>query len=216
MRYVFTIIVLISALHVNAQSIQFSTENVLSWEPKSFLGDTLYTAEYDEFLQKEVIRAQSDASASGLFFEQKIDLDKTPWLSWTWRIDTFPTANDEKTKEGDDFAARIYIVVKDGWTPLSTKAVSYVWAKNVPENSQWPNPHVGKRAMMLAVQTGHENSGWVTETRNLKEDLKRLFGKEFTKIDAIAIMADSDNSKSSTLSFVANIQLVENEHDVKP
>jgi len=213
MRLLLTALILFNLQQAQADNILFSPENILEWNAKSFVGQTYYTIVYDELLQKNVIRAESNSSASGLFYEKKIDLEKTPWLSWSWRAEKFPTVEGEKSKVGDDFVARIYIVIKDGWTPLSTKAVSYVWAKNATLDSEWPNPFTGKRAMMLVTQTGEKNTGWVTEKRNLKEDLKRLFGKEFKKIDAIAIMADSDNSESSTVGFISDVKLLANSNE---
>lgn len=208
MRVLLLITLLVSFNFAKAESITFSPESILEWNKKSFLNQTTYSSVYDSLLQKNVIRAESNGSASGLFYEKKIDLEKTPWLSWSWRTEKFPNVENEKNKLGDDFVARIYIVIKDGWTPLSTKAVSYVWAKDAALDSDWPNPFVGKNAMMLVVQSGEKDKGWMTEKRNLKDDLKRLFGKEFKKIDAIAIMADSDNSESSTISFISDVKLL--------
>ena len=117
--------------------------------------------------------------------------------------------DNEKDKAGDDFAARIYVVVNDGWTFLSTKAINYVWSQTSSKNEIWPNPFTGERTMMIAVQfRGHEN-GWVSEKRNLKTDLKKLFGNEFRYISAIAIMTDTDNSKSTATSYYSGIRLTE-------
>jgi hypothetical protein len=183
----------------------YSAETVLGWTHKSFLGNTDYSLVFDETLQQDVILAQSQQAASGLFFEEKIDLNKTPWLSWSWRIKDFPKISDERSKSGDDFAARLYVLVKDGWGFWNTKAISYVWSEKTAAEQTWPNPFTGKKAMMLVARSGPVDAGWVTEKRNIKDDLKKLFGKEFRYISAIAIMTDTDNSKSTASSFYANI-----------
>ena len=185
----------------------FSPEQIIQWKSKSFVGDTVYSVEFDKQLNQSIIRAESDNTASGLFYEERINLDKTPYLSWSWRVEKFPALDNEKTKSGDDYAARIYIVIKDGWTPLGTKAVNYVWSQQSPLEASWPNPFAGDKAMMLAVQQGSSDSGWVMEKRNLKEDLKRLFGKDFQYIDGIAIMTDTDNSGSSAISYYSGLTL---------
>ena len=188
---------------------EFSPEQIVQWESKSFVGDTAYSVEFDKPLNQPVIRAESNKTASGLFYEKRIDLNKTPYLSWSWRVEKFPTLDNEKTKNGDDYAARIYVVVKDGWTILGTKAVNYVWSQQSATETAWPNPFAGDKAMMLAVQTGDNEGKWTTEKRNIKEDLKRLFGKEFRYIDGIAIMTDTDNSMSSAVSYYSGLKLTE-------
>ncbi|BBB29932.1 DUF3047 domain-containing protein [Neptunomonas japonica] len=194
---------------VYAADISYPATDIIGWKHKSFSGDTDYSIVYDEKIQQKVILAKSSQTASGLFYEKKIDLNKTPFLNWSWRVEKFPSVADEKVKAGDDFAARIYIVVQDGWTFLSTKAISYVWSKQSHTNDVWPNPFTNGSAMMLAVRGSDDGNGWVTEKRNIKEDLQKLFGKEIRYIDAIAIMTDTDNSKSSATSYYSNIRLTE-------
>lgn len=190
-------------------NIEYSVGEIIQWKTKSFVGNTRYLADFDEQLSQPVIRAESRQSASGLFYEGRIDLDKTPYLSWHWKVEKFPFIKDEKVKAGDDYAARIYIIVRDGWTILGTKAVNYVWSQQSPAGTAWPNPFAGKKAMMLSVQQGMSANGWVMEKRNLKEDLSRLFGKEFRYVDGIAIMTDSDNSLSSAISHYSGLRLTE-------
>ena len=187
----------------------FSPEQIIQWKSKSFAGNTRYSVEFDRQLNQSVIRAESDKAASGLFYEERIDLDKTPYLNWYWKVEKFPALDNEKTKSGDDYAARIYIVIKDGWTPLGTKAVNYVWSQQSPLETAWPNPFAGDKAMMVAVQTGSSEDNWVAEKRNLKDDLKKLFGKNFRYIDGIAIMTDTDNSMSSAVSYYSGLKLTE-------
>ena len=195
---------LLLVLSASVPALEFSTAVMLGWEPKSFAGDTEYRPVLDPLLQQQVVRASSQAAASGLFYEQRIDLDATPWLSWRWRVERFPHVADERTKAGDDFAVRVYVVVRDGWTRLSSKAISYVWAQEASVGQRWANPFAGDKAMMLALRNRQDGDGWVSEKRNIKADLRRLFGKDFRYIEAVAIMTDADNSKSSAIGYYAN------------
>ncbi len=197
---------LLLLLAANARAdMRFSPEAMLAWEQKSFAGQTDYSLVFDPQLQRQVLKAASKGAASGLFYEQKIDLNRTPWLSWRWRVEQFPTVENEQAKAGDDFAVRVYIVVRDGWTFLSTRAVSYVWSQQAMVSQSWPNPFTGDKAMMLALRNGQGDGGWVTEKRNLKVDLRRLFGKDFRYIDAVAIMTDADNSNSRAVGYYADL-----------
>ncbi|MFP2768884.1 DUF3047 domain-containing protein [Oceanisphaera sp. KMM 10153] len=193
------------AWFASAQTMEFSPADMLGWEPKSFAGDTEYRLVFDRQLQQQVVRASSRAAASALFYEQRIDLDATPWLSWRWRVERFPTVTDERVKAGDDFAVRVYVVVRDGWTRLSSKAISYVWAQQAGVGQSWANPFAGDKAMMLALRNRQDGGGWVSEKRNLKADLRRLFGKDFRYIEAVAIMTDADNGKGTAIGYYADI-----------
>jgi glycine cleavage system aminomethyltransferase T len=102
---------------------------------------------------------------------------------------------NEQSKIGDDYAARIYVVVKGGLAFWQTRAINYVWAGNTKKDSVWPNAFAGDHAMMLALR-GPEAplNVWQTEKRDIRADFKRLLGQNIQSIDAVAIMTDTDNS----------------------
>lgn len=206
MRYsIFMIFMACLLWPVPVVALEFSPADMLGWEHKRFAGETEYRLVFDPQLQQQVIRASSRASASGLFYEQRIDLDATPWLSWRWRVEQFPTVTSERAKSGDDFAVRVYVVVRDGWTRLSSKAISYVWAQQAEVGQSWENPFAGDKAMMLTLRNRQHGDGWISEKRNIKADLRRLFGKDFRYIDAVAIMSDADNSNSSAIGYYTGL-----------
>ena len=183
--------------------IRFTPMLMMQWPTKEFEGFTDYQLAKDA--DSPAIKAVSRGAASGLFYETEIDLNKTPYLSWRWKVTRLPDLDNERIKIGDDFAARVYVVVNDGWTFLSTKAISYVWSAQSPAGEEWPNPFAGGSAMMVSVRHQPAGDGWYTEKRNLKSDLKRLFGKEITTIKAIAIMTDTDNSGSQAEAFYGDL-----------
>lgn len=185
--------------------VVFDVADMLDWKNKRFDGETLYSLQSPDTM----IKAVSRDSASGLFFKSEIDLQKTPVINWSWKVAKFPTVVDEKIKAGDDFAARIYIVVQDGWTFLSSRAISYVWSQQTVVDEVWPNPYTGKRAMMISVESSTTTGVVKTQKRNVREDLKRLFGKDFKKIHAVAIMTDSDSSASSAEAYYSGISFTD-------
>ncbi len=181
----------------------FSQGQLTQWEEKSFAGHTQYAlVERD---RRRVLKAHSDKAASGLFKKVEIDLTKTPYLNWSWRIDNLIEGNNEHEKAGDDYPARLYIVISGGLLFWNTRALNYVWSSHQPVESHWPNAFTDN-AQMVAVRSGSGELGkWLTEKRNVREDLKRLFGEEITRIDAIAIMSDSDNTGQSTRAYFGDI-----------
>jgi Protein of unknown function (DUF3047) len=182
----------------------FSTGSLVGWKTKEFKGQTHY--QINKLEGSQVLKAESNAAASGLFREQRIDLQKTPIMNWRWRIENRLGKIDEQTKLGDDFAARVYVVVSGGLIFWNTKAINYVWASTSPKDKTWPNPFAGDHAMMVAVRTSSDNTGtWYTEKRNIRDDFKKLMGEDVPYIDAVAIMTDTDNAKGKATAYYGDI-----------
>ncbi len=181
----------------------FSQGDLSGWEEESFVGHTDYQLLSEA--NRTVLQAKTNASASGLFREIDIDLNKTPYLNWSWKVDNIYQGNDERSKQGDDYPARVYVVVSGGLFFWKTRAINYVWSSNQSVGSRWDNAYTGN-AKMIAVQSGGDKIGqWVMEKRNLRQDFKRLFGKEIDRIDAVAIMSDSDNTKQRASAWYGDI-----------
>ncbi|MFZ2451638.1 MAG: DUF3047 domain-containing protein [Methylovulum miyakonense] len=172
---------------------EFSRNSLEGWEAKRFKGETQYRLQTIDGVA--VLIADSRAAGSGLFKEHAVDLQQTPFLNWSWRIGKRLVGLNEQSKAGDDYAARVYVVVKGGLAFWQTKAINYVWAGNSKKDSVWPNAFAGDHAMMLALR-GPEAAlnVWQHEKRNIRADFKQLFGEDIMAIDAVAIMTDTDNS----------------------
>ena len=173
------------------------------WKTEKFSGETSYKVVTLDNLQ--AVEASADQSASGLVRKIKIDLTKTPYMNWSWKVDNVLKDVNETQKSGDDYAARVYVVISGGLFFWRTRAISYAWASQQPKNSHWPNAFTD-RAVMVAVESGPELSGqWVNEKRNILEDIQKFLGIDKTSIDAVAIMTDTDNSKQSATAYYGNI-----------
>lgn len=161
------------------------------WESKSFKGETRYFPAVAEGIP--CLRAESSASASGLFHKVEYDAATEPILSWSWQVDNIIAKGNARSKGGDDYPARIYVVFPSllFW---KTKALNYVWATNLPEGAGIPNSFTSN-AMMVAVESGPAHVGqWRNYRRNIYQDFRKYFGTEPPPVGAIAIMTDSDNT----------------------
>lgn len=182
----------------------WSKDGMSGWEEKSFQGHTQYRLMKED--NHTWLNAQSQAAASGLFKEIAIDLRNTPWLTWRWRVDEPLRGLPERERAGDDFAARIYVVISGGWFFWQTKALSYVWSGTEESGAAWPNAFTGENAHMVVVKGPlAEVHTWHTESRNVRDDLKRLFGEDINHIDAVAIMTDTDNSGQTASAGFAEV-----------
>jgi hypothetical protein len=186
----------------------FSFDHLKQWEKKSFAGTTHY--QVVTLNNQSVLKAESQASASGLIKQEKIDLLKTPFLNWRWRVDKVLVKNNEQRKSGDDYSARVYVVLDGGWTFWNTKAINYVWSSNTAKGQRWPNAFVGNNAMMLALRSLEDKTViWYQEKRNIIKDFKALHGIDIRYIDAVALMTDTDNAGGHAISYYSDIYFSE-------
>ena len=151
------------------------------------------------------LRAEANNSASGLGKEIEINLDKTPFLNITWKIEKDLKGIVENSKKGHDYAARVFVVKKTGATPLSNRAMNYVFSSNKDIDSYHPSPFT-KKSIDYALSTTKENfNEWVTVKVNVKEHFKKFHDLDLDKINGVVIMSDTDNSKLSSLAYYQNI-----------
>lgn len=182
---------------------RFSDKDLSAWKEQVFNEPTRY--ELVEEGQSGVLRAASRQSASALYQRLTVDLDKTPYLNWRWKVEKTLGELDEQMKVGDDFAARIYVVVSPMPFRLKPRSLNYVWAGNTPIGGHWQSPY-SQDIVLMALQSGNERAGqWMYEKRNVREDLKRYFGEDIRYVEGIAIMTDTDNSQSAVTAYYGDI-----------
>ena len=182
---------------------QFTSNDLEGWKNKSFKGETKYSLIQEN--HKFFLQANSMQSASALYKKVKVDIHKTPYLNWSWRVDLPLPPLDEMKKSGDDYAARIYVVFKIGLTPFSTRALNYVWSSNESNDEYWQNAYSEKVVMIPLRSKEDALRIWQNEKVNVKEDLLKHFGKLPKYIDKVAIMTDSDNSNHTAIASYGDI-----------
>lgn len=172
----------------------FTQGELAEWKERSFKGHTNY-----QLIGKAApltLRATCQNTASALYRKMSVDLTKTPVLRWSWRVDGVHAGLNETTKAGDDYTARVYVIyAPNSLFPWKTKAINYVWSNNQPVGTSWPNAFTD-HAVMIALRSGApaHPAQWLHETRNVREDFKKLFGIDITNIDGVSVMTDCDNA----------------------
>ena len=151
------------------------------------------------------LKAVADNAASGLGKEVKIDLNKTPFINITWKIEKDLSGILENTKKGHDFAARVFVIKKTGATPLSNRAINYVFSSNSDVGFNSPSPYTKKSIDNVLATTKENFNEWVTVKANVKKDFKKFHDLDVNELDGLAIMSDTDNSKMKSISYYQNI-----------
>ena len=151
------------------------------------------------------LKAIADNAASGLGKELKIDLNKTPFINITWKVEKDLSGIKEDTKKGHDFAARVFVIKKTGATPLSNRAINYVFSSNNEIGFNSPSPYTKKSIDSVLSTTKNNLNEWVTVKVNVKEDFKKFHNLDVNELDGLAIMSDTDNSKMKSIAYFQNI-----------
>ena len=164
---------------------------------------TIYTVGSNE--NGSFYKAVADNAASGLGKQIKIDLNKTPFINITWKIEKDLVGIKENTKKGHDFAARVFAIKKTGATALSNRAINYVFSSNNEVGFNSPSPYTKKSIDNVLASTKGNLNKWITVKANVKEDFKKFHNLDVNELDGLAIMSDTDNSKMKAIAYFQNI-----------
>ncbi len=198
-----------------------------AWQPLTFRKIPRHTRyEVVQVDGRPVLRAESDCAASGLVLPlEGIDLDRTPRLAWRWKVEEVPEVPDERVKEGDDFAARVYLTFRFDaeraslWESLRRRvavrfygkvipgsALTYVWASHAAPGSDWPNPF-SPEARVVVLRSGRSGE-WKSEVVDVAADHRRLIGEPNPSPLALALMSDSDNTCQRARAYFADFRFL--------
>jgi len=151
------------------------------------------------------LKAVADNAALGLGKEINIDLNKTPFINITWKVEKDLPGIKENTKKGHDFAARVFVIKKTGATPLSNRAINYVFSSNNEVGFNSPSPYTKKSIDNVLASTKENLNEWITVKANVKNDFKKFHDLDVNQLDGLAIMTDTDNSKMKAIAYYQNI-----------
>lgn len=209
---------------------KFSAEKIenkipSNWKPLTFKKierHTTYSLVKDG--ETVVVKAVSEASASGLTREIQIDPKEYPILQWRWKVENILKKGNVRLKEGDDYPARLYITFQYDSSKLGlfekvkyeaarilygqyppTAAINYIWESTAPVGTLIPNPYTDRVKMMVVESGEFKLNQWVSHERNLYEDFKKAFGYEPPMISGVAIMTDTDNTGESAIAYYGDI-----------
>ena len=212
LKILLSVLILVNAGNANEVRVfEFNEVELSQLEVRKVRGadnNTIYSVGSNE--KGNFFKAIADNAASGLGKEVKIDLNKTPFINITWKIEKDLPGIKENTKKGHDFAARVFAVKKTGATPLSNRAINYVFSSNNDIGFNSPSPYTKKSIDSVLASTKNNLNEWVTVKSNVKEDFKKFHNLDVDNLDGLAIMTDTDNSKMMAVAYYQNIYFSEN------
>lgn len=194
------------------------------WRPLTFSKIPRHTRyEMVKDNDSTVVRATSEAAASGLVHEVKVDLKDYPILQWRWKVDRIIRNSDVHTKQGDDYAARIYVTFEYdphavsfakkvkyklgqllfGEIPIA--AINYVWENRATKGTIVPSPYTDFSRMIVLENAETPVGQWGMEERNVYEDYQKAFGEKPPRVNSIAVMTDTDNTGETAVAYYGDI-----------
>ena len=175
------------------------------------------------------MRAQADASASGLQFDLTVDVKEFPWLTWHWKVPELINGANNTLHQVEDSPARVIVTFEGGREKLPeaeqinydlAKAMTgnelpyatlmYIWENQLPEGAVIDH-HFSTRVKMIVAGSGRKDLGrWHEERVNVLEDFRRAFGEEPPRVRAVGIMSDSDNTGGHAVAYFGDIRFKKN------
>lgn len=206
-KIILVILIIISSQSVFAKDIlkvfEFDKREFENLEVRKIKKKTIYTLGSND--EGNFLKAEAQGVASGLGKQIIINLNKTPYINITWKVEKDLSGIEENTKKGHDYAARVFVIKKTGTTALSNRAINYVFSSNRNIGENWPSPFTKKSIDYVLSTTKKNKNEWVTVKANVKEDFKVLHGLDVNELNGVALMTDTDNSKLKAISYYQNI-----------
>ncbi|MFJ3048080.1 DUF3047 domain-containing protein [Herbaspirillum chlorophenolicum] len=198
------------------------------WEPLLFTRRKKST-EYQlvEDAGRTVLRAYADKASSGLRHQVNIDINKKPWLSWSWKTSALIPTADNTQRETEDSPVRIVLAFDGDHDKLSLMdtilfdtaklltghelpyaTLMYIWENKAPVGSVIANTRTG-RIQMLVAESGPANVGrWVEYKRNVAEDYEKAFGEKPGRLIGVGVLTDTDNTGQQVEAWYGDIRLM--------
>lgn len=152
-----------------------------------------------------VVRLRSEKTSTALYKKIEFNIKDYPFLNWRWKATKIPAGGDVRKKEKDDQAAQIYVVFPKFPSQINSRMLGYIWDTTTPVGSEVTSAKLSTTRYIVLKSGGGEIGKWFAEKRNVYKDYKRLFNEEPPTVGSIALMIDSDDTKTSAESFFGDI-----------
>ena len=204
LKSILTFLIFVNTLNAEILNVfEFTEEEFKTLKSRKVKGETKWSLGSNE--NGKFIRAEAEGVGSGLGKEILIDLNKTPYINITWKVEKDLSGIDERSKKGHDYAARVFVVKEIGKLPWQKRALNYVFSSNNPVGESWRSPYTKQSIDYVLSTTLNNSNEWVTVKANVKEHFKELHDLDLEEIDGVAVMTDTDNSKLLAISYYQNI-----------
>ncbi len=169
------------------------------WEVKEKSGKADFAVVKDG--EVSAVRFRSANTSFSLQKEVKVDLKQFPVLTWEWKVSKLPQGGDFRKSRTDDQAAQLFVAF------TKTKSIVYIWDTSAPQGlMEDTTPVPFMHVKVVVVRSGPAETGkWITESRNVYEDYRKLFGEEPPAVSGMRLQINSQHTGTSAESYFADV-----------
>jgi Protein of unknown function (DUF3047) len=172
------------------------------------------------------IKVSATESVGFLYRELPAAQNTINRLSWRWRVDMTPPATDQSMKGMDDRPLAIHICFDTddaissgeslldrvgkwaGTSPLRGKVLTYVWGGTGKRGDLIENPYLNANGRIIILRPGNSPTGrCFPESVDIDADFEKAFGYSPPRARVIAISADTDDKRGTSMGAVANLNI---------
>ena len=178
---------------------------------------------------RRVLHVRSASSASSWVTRLDVDPARTPWLQWQWKVSRSLAGSDLRVKQGDDYAARLYVFfnlpldrlsLKDRFSIRAARVLSgaeipaaalcYVWGHAQPAGATGLNPYTDRVRMVVLDSKDGDSGSWRPHARDVGRDWAEAFEGPVPHISGVGIGADTDNTSDKVDTWFSDLRFAAN------
>lgn len=213
-------------LSLGPQGLHFRPHDKASWEAVALPGKLRTAFRLETHGQRPALKAEANASASLMRQRVRIPPDQLRHLQFAWQVDNLMAEADMAERDHDDSPVRLILAFEGDRSRFSAKnamlsdltealtgeplpyaTLMYVWSNQRPVDSVILNPRTDRvRKWVVDSGSAHVRQ-WRQHRRDVRADFEKAFGEAPGALVGIAIMTDSDNTRSQVRAWYGDIQL---------
>jgi hypothetical protein len=204
----------------------FSPQDTLRWTPVLLPAKLRTAFQLEKHDQRIAVKADAQSSASMLRQRLNVPPDQLGRLQFQWQIEGLIAQADMGDRDSEDSPVRLILAFEGDRSRFSAKnamlsdltealtgeplpyaTLMYVWCNHRPVESVIVNPRTD-RVRKLVMESGAAHiKQWRQYERNVRADFEKAFGEPPGALVGIAIMTDTDNTRSHVKAWYGDIRL---------
>lgn len=198
----------VGPLHAGEEVIILSkgrTDTLAEWDKPVHFGTGNWKVVDDA--EDQAIKLRADSSSFALEKSITVDLSRTPFLEWEWKVTVPPAGGNFSSPDTDDQAAQLLVVFPKTFFERR-KIISYIWDPTAPKGAitSAAGP-VYLNVQAIVVESGDDRIGhWIIEKRNVVDDFRALYGEIPEHAVAIRLQINSQHTQSVAEAFWKTIR----------
>lgn len=203
----------------------FSPQDKARWESVKLPGKLLTEFTLDQQGGKTALRAHAKSSASMLRQRLHVRPEQLGRLQFQWQIEGLMSQADMGARDSADSPVRLILAFEGDRSRFSSKnamlsdltealtgeplpyaTLMYVWCNHRPVESVIVNLRTDRVRKLVVESGGDHVKQWRQYQRDVRADFEKAFGEAPGALVGIAIMTDSDNTRSDVRAWYGDIR----------